>query len=178
MIREKILMASGENPALEELHLAIRHHHGQHIGVKDLHNILASLYYRQELCKIFRDHTMVVHRGLAIDWVGEKAAYHITDRLRILAPVHLKIIMYLRQQADGVQVIVSEEHIEYILRKLIAFSSKNALKKCEPAHAEIEYVCRKMEPLVGNTLELNADNIATVSFLIEEAHVSYVIENF
>jgi hypothetical protein len=72
MVRESILVVAGENSALDELYLALKHMHGLSYGfIQELRNVLSGLYHRRELCRIFNQHTAVTNRSLSIEWVPE-----------------------------------------------------------------------------------------------------------
>ena len=178
MVRESILVVAGENSALDELYVALKHMHGCHIFIQELRNVLSGLYHRRELCRIFNQHTVVTNRSLSIEWVPSEAAYLVTDRLRILAPLHLRILMHFRQEADGTQTIFSQKHIKHILRETMEFASTEVEDVFDLSDAELAYVYFQLHHLLDRSLDLDIRSIAEVSALIEEAHFAYVLKDF
>lgn len=178
MVRESILIVEGENSALDELYLALKHMHGLHIYIQEFRNVLSGLNHRQELCKIFIQHTVVTNRSLIIEWVADEAAYHVTDRLRILAPLHLRMLMHLRQEAEGTQTIFSKKLIKHIFRETMEFASTEVEDVFDLSDAELAYIYYQLHHLLGRRLDLDIRCIAGVSALIEEAHFAYVLKDF
>ncbi|AFM13305.1 hypothetical protein [Turneriella parva] len=178
MVRENIFIVAGENSALDELYPALKHMHGLHVDIQELRNVLSGLYHRQELCKIFSQHTVVTNRSLSIEWVADEAAYLVTDRLRILAPLHLRILMHLRQEAEGTQTIFSKKLIKHILRETMEFASTEVEDVYDQSDAELVYIYCQLHHLLDRRLDLDTNSIAEVSALIEEAHFAYILENF
>lgn len=174
----RIFINSSDNPAFEELYIAVKPLHGHHVEFDDFQSILSGLSWAEYLGTIFESYSLISYRQLTIYWDAEKLVYVVTDRCRLMAPVHQRTLMMLRLQERSSHILLSSMHIELILRTEMQAHLEEFCDSYESSGDEIEHIVNQIRPLLGHRLELDIPTIAALSARIDDARLSFVLQSF